>query len=154
LLSRKTIILFFLLIGAPVIIYFLWPSDESRIQKLFRNGARAMEKRDLDIVMSKVSFNYRDEHGMSYLAIREMMKSVFQRTDHIKINYENLKINVKADKTATADMDVRIIAMIATDRGYILGDSTNPVHLQFTLGKERTKWLVTGTDGLPFAYSQ
>jgi hypothetical protein len=153
-LSRKTIILLFLLIAAPVIIYFLWPSDESRIQKLFRKGSRAIEKKDLDSVMSKVSFNYRDEHGMSYLYIKEMMKSVFQRMDHIKIEYENLKINVKADKTATADMDVRIIATIATDKGYILGDSTNPVHLKFTLGRERTKWLVTGTEGLPFAYSQ
>jgi hypothetical protein len=153
-LSRKTIILLFLLIAAPVIIYFFWPSDESRIQKLFRKGAGAIEKKDLDTVMSKVSFNYRDEHGMSYLYIKEMMKSVFQGMDHIKIEYENLKINVKADKTATADMDVRIIATIATDKGYILGDSTNPVHLKFTLGQERTKWLVTGTEGLPFFYSQ
>ena len=153
-MSRKTIILLFLLIAAPVIIYFLWPSDESRIQKLFRKGAGAIEKKDLDAVMSKVSFNYRDEHGMSYIHIKEMMKSVFQRTDNIKIEYDNLKINVKADKTATAEMDIRIVATIATDKGYILGDSTNPVHLQFTLEKERTKWLLNGTEGLPFVYSQ
>jgi hypothetical protein len=153
-LRKKSIILLFLFIAAPVIIYFLWPSDESRIQKLFRKGATAIEKKDLDTVMSKVSFNYHDEHGMSYIHIKEMMKSVFQKTDHIKIEYENLKINLKADKTATAEMDVRIVAAIATDKGYILGDSTNPVHLQFTLEKERTKWLVTGTEGLPFFYSQ
>ncbi len=153
-MSRKTIILLFLLIAAPVIIYFLWPSDESRIKKLFKEGSRAIEKEDLGTVMSKVSFNYRDEHGMSYLYVKETMKSVFQRMDHIKIEYENLRINVKADKTATADMDVRIIATIGNDTGYIMGDVSNPVHLKFTLEKERTKWLVTGTEGLPFGYYQ
>jgi hypothetical protein len=153
-LSKKTIVLLFLLIAAPVIFYFLWPSDEKRIQKTFKQGARAIEKKDLDTVMSKVSFNYRDENGMSYLYIKEMMKSIFQKMDNIKIEYENLKINVKADKTATADIDARITAMIATDMGYILGDAANPVHLKFTLEKERTKWLVTGTEGFPFVYSQ
>ncbi len=141
----------FLLIAVPVIIYFLWPSDESRIKKLFREGSVALEKKDLDAVMSKVSFNYRDEYGFTYLYIKETMKHLFMKMSDIKIEYENLHINI-ADKTATADMDVRIIATIGNDTGYILGDLPKPVHLKFTLEKERTKWLVTKTDGLPFNF--
>jgi hypothetical protein len=151
-LNKKSIVLLFFLIAAPIIIYFLWPSDESRIKKLFKEGSRAIEKEDLETVMSKVSFNYRDEYGMTYLSVKETMKSIFQRMDNIKIEYEDLKINVKADKTATTDMDVRIIATIGNDTGYILGDLPNPVHLKFTLEKERTKWLVIKTEGLPFFY--
>jgi len=149
--SKKSIALLFILIAAPLIIYLIWPSDESRIKKLFREGAQAIEKEDLDAAMSKVSYNYRDEYGLSYLYIKELMKSAFQRMDDIKVEYENLKINI-SDRTATADMDLRIIATIGNNTGYIMGDLPNPAHLKFTLEKQRTKWLVTKTEGLPFHF--
>lgn len=136
---------------AAAIIYFFWPSDESRIKKTIKEGSEAIEKKDLDTLMSKVSFNYRDEYGFTYLYIKETMKALFKRMDNIKIEYENLKINI-SDKIVTADMDVRITATIGNDTGYIMGDLPNPVHLKFTLEKERTKWLVTKTEGLRVAY--
>lgn len=147
-MSKKSISILFLIILIPIILYFLWPSDESRIKKLFKEGSKAIEKEELDAVMSKVSFNYRDEYGMTYLYIKELMKSVFQRMNDIKIEYENLSIKVN-NKVATADMDVRIIATMGNDTGYILGDLDKPVHLKFTLEKERVKWLVIKTEGLP-----
>lgn len=150
-MSKKSIILLFILFALPIILYLLWPSDESRIKKLFKEGSQAIEKEDLDVVMSKVSYNYRDEYGLTYLYIKESMKSVFQQMSDIRIEYENLKIKVN-DKTATADMDVRVIATIGNDTGYILGDLPKPVHLKFTLEKERVKWLVTKTEGLPFNF--
>lgn len=150
-MSKKTIALLFLFILTPIILYLLWPSDESRIKKLFNEGSRAIEKEDLDAVMSKVSFNYSDEYGLTYLYLKESMKSVFKQMSDIKIEYENLNIKVN-EKTATADMDVRIIATIGNDTGYIFGDLPKPVLLKFTLEKERTKWLVTKTEGLPFKF--
>jgi len=150
-MSRKSIALLFILIAAPLIIYLIWPSDESRIKKLFREGAQAVEKRDLDAAMAKVSYNYRDEYGLTYLYMKEIMKSAFQKMRDIKVEYENLKINI-ADRAATADMDVRIIATIGNDTGYVMGDLPNPVHLKFTLEKERTTWLLTKAEGLPFHF--
>ena len=147
-MSKKTIALLFLLILTPIILYLLWPSDESRIKKLFKEGSKAIEKEDLDALMSKVAFNYSDEYGLTYLYLKESMKSVFKQMSDIKIEYENLNIKVN-EKTATADMDVRIIATIGNDTGYIFGDLPKPVHLKFTLEKERTKWLVSKTEGLP-----
>jgi hypothetical protein len=150
-LNKKTIAFLFILIAVPVIIYLLWPSDESRIKKLFKEGEEAVEKKDIDMAMSKISFNYRDEYGFTYLYIRETMKSLFHRMNDIRIEYENLEIKVN-DKTATADMDVRIIATTGNDTGYVLGDMPHPAHLKFTLEKERTEWLVTKTEGLHMAY--
>jgi hypothetical protein len=148
-MSKKTLGLIFLIIILPVVIYLLVPSDTSRIKKLFKEGAKAIEREDIDAVMSKVSFNYRDEYGFTYLYVKESMKSVFRQWGNINIEYENLKIDIKG-KTAVAYMDVRVTASIGDNTGYVLGDLTNPVHLQFTLEKERTKWLVTKTEGLPF----
>jgi hypothetical protein len=147
-MSKKTIAILFLLLLTPVILYFIWPSDESRIKKLFKEGSAAIEKEDLDAVMSKVSFNYQDEYGFNYLYIKEMMKHVFQQMNAIKVEYENLKINV-TDKTATADMDVMVLATISGNTGYVLGDLAKPAHLKFTLEKERSKWSVIKTEGLP-----
>src|SRR4030043_2274551 len=150
-MSKKTIALLFLFILTPIILYLLWPSDESRIKKLFNEGSRAIEKEDLDALMSKVAFNYSDEYGLTYLYLKESMKSVFKQMSDIKIEYENLNIKVN-EKTGIADMDVRVIATIGNDTGYIFGDLPKPVHLKFTLEKERTKWLVTKTEGLPFKF--
>ena len=147
-MNRKSLILISIPFVLAVLIYLLWPSDESRIKKLFKEGSQTIEKEDLDGVMSKVSFNYHDEYGMNYLYIKESMKSVFQQMNDIKIEYENLKIKIDK-KTAAADMDVRILATIGNDTGYIFGDLAKPVHLTFTLEKERAKWLVTKTEGLP-----
>jgi hypothetical protein len=147
-MSKKSIAILFILILIPVIIYLLWTSDESRIKKLFKEGSKAVEKEDIDAVMSKISYNYRDEYGLTYLYIKEYLKSIFQRTSDIKIEYEILDIKVD-DKTATADMDVRVIATAGNETRYFLGDLPNPEHLRFILEKERTKWLVTKIDGLP-----
>jgi hypothetical protein len=147
-LKSKSLILISILFVLAVLTYFLWPSDESRIKKLFKEGSQAIEKEDLDGVMSKVSFNYHDEYGMTYLYIKESMKSFFKQMSDIKIEYENMKIKVNK-KTATADMDVRILATIGNETGYVFGDLAKPEHLTFTLEKERAKWLVTKTEGLP-----
>ena len=147
-MNRKSLILISIPFVLAVLIYLLWPSDESRIKKLFKEGSQAIEKEDLDGVMSKVSFNYHDEYGITYLYIKESMKSLFQQMSDIKIEYENLKIKVNK-KIAAADMDMRILATIGNETGYILGDLAKPVHLTFTLEKERAKWLVIKTEGLP-----
>jgi hypothetical protein len=150
-MSRKTIILLLILFVLPLVIYFLWPTDEARIKKLFREGSQAIGKKDLDAVMAKVSFNYTDEYGFNYLYIKESMKRVFQQMGDLKVEYENLTITIN-DNTARAEMDVRVIATIGNERGYILGDLPNPVHLTFGLDKERTKWMVTRTEGMPFKW--
>jgi len=150
-MSRKTIFFLCVLLITPLVIYLVWPSDESRIKKLFREGSQAIEKEDIDAAMSKVSFNYTDEYGFNYLYIKESLKRVFQQMSDITIEYESLKITV-SDKTAKAEMDLRVVATMGTDTGYILGDLPNPVHLTFTLEKERTKWMVTKTEGMPFKW--
>jgi hypothetical protein len=147
-MSKKTIIFLFILISLPLIIYFIWPSDESRIRKLFKEGSAAVEEEDVETVMSKVSYNYRDEYGLTYLYIKEMMQRVFQQMDDIKVEYENLSIEIE-EKQATVEMDVLVLATFGNNTGYVLGDLSNPAHLKFTLDKERTKWLVTKTEGLP-----
>jgi hypothetical protein len=147
--KKKSLLIFHIVFAFAFLAYLLWPTDESRIKKLFKEGAEAIEREDLDAVMSKVSFNYRDDYGLTFLSIRESMQSVFKRMSDIKITHENLAIKIN-DKTAVGDLDVRIIATIGNNTGYVMGDLRKPVHLRFTLEKEKMKWLITKTEGLPF----
>lgn len=146
-MSKKSVILLFLLIISPALIYFLWPSDESRIKKLIKEGAAAVEKKEVDNVMSKVSFNYQDDRGMTYILIKKILESQFKTMSGIKIEYENLKIEVK-EKLTTAEFDLLVIATIGNQTGYIIGDLKTPARIKLFLEKERVSWLVIKTEGL------
>ena len=150
-MSKKTVIFLVVLILSPLIIYFLWPSNENRIKKLFREGAKAIEQEKIDDVMSRVSFNYTDDNGLSYIAIKEGMGRVFQQMAGIKIEYEIKDITVK-DATAAADLDIRVIASYGQETGYAVGDAAKPARMKFYLEKERTKWLVNKTEGIPLDF--
>ena len=150
-MSKKTAISLAILILSPLIIYFLWPSDESRIKKLFREGAKAIEQEKIDDVMSRVSYNYTDDKGLAYITIKEGMGRVFQQMSGIKIDYEIKNITIK-DRTATADLDIRVIASYGQDTGYAVGDAARPAHMKFFLEKERAKWLVIKAEGLPMVF--
>jgi len=150
-MSKKTVVYLAVLILSPLIIYFLWPSDESRIKELFREGARAIEQEKIDDVMSLVSFNYRDDQGIAYITIKEGMGRVFKQMSGIKIDYEIKNITIK-DRTATADLDIRVTASYGQDTGYVVGDAAKPVSMKFFLEKERAKWLVMKTEGLPLVF--
>jgi len=150
-MSKKTIISLALLVLSPLIIYFLWPSDENRIKKLFSEGAKALEQEKIDDVMSKVSFNYTDDQGLAYLYIKKGMENVFQKMSGIKIEYAIKNITIK-DATANADLEIRVIASYGQDTGYVAGDAAKPVHMKFFLEKERATWLVSKTEGLHFAF--
>ena len=146
-MSKKSVILLFLLIISPALIYFLWPSDESRIKKLIKEGAASVEKEEVDNVMLKISFNYQDDRGMIYIMIKKILTEQFKSLSGIKIEYENLKIEVK-EKLATAEFDLRVIATIGSQTGYIIGDLKTPARIKLFLEKERATWLVIKTEGI------
>ena len=150
-MSKKTIISLLILILNLGIFYLVWPSDEARIKKLLKEGISAIEQEDLEHVMSGVSFNYRDDYGLTYLSIKEHMKKIFQQMNEIKVEFENLEIKVH-EKTASAEIDVRVVAQVGTDTGYVFGDQPHPEHLMLTLQKEKTKWYVIKTEGLSFKW--
>jgi hypothetical protein len=94
----------------PVIIYLLFPSDKSKIGKLFRRGAAAVEAKKTEDVMAKVSFNYTDEHGLSYLYLRKALEGVFGGIDRVKVNTRKRASRSAGGHSATADLDIRATA--------------------------------------------
>ena len=162
-MKRKLVIGLLSVVVLILVLYLLWPSDEARIRKLFKEGAAAVESRDLEGVMSKVSFAYRDEYGVTYLYLKEILKKEFNLLSDIQVEYEALRIQISkkndlqgerpspdAPDTAMAELDIRVVATAGTETGYILGDVKTPVHMRFILQKERMKWLIVKAEGIRF----
>src|SRR5512137_260194 len=87
------VIIVFILCTVGALIAF-WPSDERRIRTLFREGIEAVESGNVDAVMSMVSFNYRDDYGLTYLTLREWLKAQFQPFTGIDVEEGSLAISV------------------------------------------------------------
>ncbi len=148
-MSKKSIALLFVLIVSPAIIYLLWPTEEARIKKLVRQAAHAIEEEDIEEVMSKVSYNYQDEYGLSYVLIKKGLQQHFQRYASLDVDYENLKIEVaEGAEEATASMDLRVLASAGQEMGYILGGD-GPARLELGLkkGGPLRKWQVVEASG-------
>jgi hypothetical protein len=140
---RRTLIILSALALAAALAWYLWPSDQARIEKLVRETARAVQEEDVAAVMSGVSFNYRDDYGMSYLLVKRALEERFRRFSEIVVEYEGLSIEVAGDK-AVATLGIRVIASLGSSRGYYLGDVREPVRLRLDLEKGPSrKWLVT-----------
>jgi hypothetical protein len=101
--------------------------------------------------MARISFNYADEYGLSYLFLKEGMSKLFQNMENIKVEYEFTRIEI-TEKAAVAELDLRVLATHGSDTGYIAGDLAKPFHMKFSLEKERTTWLVIKTEGLPLNF--
>jgi hypothetical protein len=145
-MNRRLTAVLFAFVAVISALFLLWPSDETRIRKLFKEGAAALEAGDIDKVMGKISFNYRDDYGMTYLTLRETLKREFQRLSDIGVEYGDLNVRVE-DATALAEVALRVVATSGNETGYIVGDIRTPLPLRFTLERERTKWLVVKAEG-------
>jgi len=154
-------LVFSVLLALVSALYILWPSDEARIRKLFKEGAKAAEGGDVEGIMSKISYNYRDDYGMTYLYLREILKREFGRLTDIQVECEDLTVRILkgggaregqssayASDRAEAEVNVRVIVTMGNETGYIIGDARAPLHLRFILEKERTTWLIVKTEGL------
>ncbi|HET6514911.1 MAG TPA: hypothetical protein VFG09_07095 [Thermodesulfovibrionales bacterium] len=146
LMKRRSLIAAGLVVLAILGFSFLWPTDEGRIRKLFKEGAAAMEAKNLEGVMAKVSYRYTDDYGMTYLYLKEMLKREFGALSDIKVEYDAVRIKV-SNNSAVAEVDVRVIATSGKETGYIIGDIREPLRLRFTLEKERMKWLIVKREG-------
>ncbi|MBA4371546.1 MAG: hypothetical protein C0402_01650 [Thermodesulfovibrio sp.] len=151
-MSKRMIALLLLIFIGPLLFYLLWPSDESRIRKLFKKGAKAIQEEKPEEVMAAVSFNYTDEHGLSYLFLKEGTTRFFAQADNIKVDYVITGIDIKKETAAVA-VEVKVAAGLPGEKGrgpaYIAGDAAKPVQMKFHLEKERSTWLVIRTEGLP-----
>jgi len=129
------------------VTFLLYPTDEKRISRVIAGCEDALTIEDIERLFEFISFNYRDDYGNSYLILKKRMEIVFKRLDDIEIEKNLLKITVQ-DKTAEAEMNVKVIATEGATREYIIGDSVTWQGIKVYFEKSPYKWKITKVTGL------
>jgi len=136
---------FILLALLIVAAWLFWPSDESRIRRTLREETKAFEAGNLDGVMTGVSYTYRDAYGMPYIAMKGYLKRFFEQFSDIGVECGDPGIRLLGEEEAVAELNVRVLATMGNERGYILGDLKGPVRVRVFLRKEHAAWLIAQT---------
>ncbi len=123
------------------LIKFVFVSEEKKISKAIEAGEKALEAKDLDGCMKRLSYNYSDEYGLSYLQVKKFLERFFQEFQKVDIEKEILNIEVK-EKDARVSMNLIIIVTLQEQRGYFIGSHAKPELIKIDLEKVRTNWLV------------
>jgi len=144
---KKTYLYFLLFFIVAAVVFIFYPTDEKRIKRVIAGSEEALLREDIDGLFEYISYNYRDDHGGSYLILKKRMQIVFKRLDDIEIEKNLLKITVQ-DKTAEAELNVRVIASEGEAREYIIGDAVTWQGIKVFLEKSPNKWLVTKVEGV------
>lgn len=142
LMKALKIALIVALVLSPIAIYLLMPSDEAQLNRLVQEAREAVEAGNVDGVMSVVSFNYKDERGMSYLLIKRLLEARMKGLTGISVEVSGLSVR-SIEKAAYIEIDARASSGAGGSRSYWVGGEDHWLHISAKLGKEASgQWKV------------
>ncbi len=139
------VLVFLTIVIICILIFF--PTDKKRIWKVIAASEKAIIDEELEGLMENISYNYRDEYGVTYLLIKRRMETLFKRLDNIDTEVQLVKISVDK-KQAEAEINVRVTASVGEARSYIFGDTANWQNMKIYLEKSPYTWEVIKVNGL------
>ncbi len=136
-------LLIYLLFVRPLLV-----SEEAIIKKGVKEGAQAIEAKDLGKCLRHVSLHYKDEYGLTYVGVKGLLTRIFQEFDAFEIDLRNLRITSLDKEVATVTFDLKVKVSYRGQMGFLLGsgDFSNRIKMSFV--KEGRRWKVTQVEGL------
>ncbi|MBI5663951.1 MAG: hypothetical protein HZC49_02500 [Nitrospirae bacterium] len=137
-----------LIVLAAVLVAVFYPSDKKRINKVLKACSESVLNEDIGQLMEHISYNYRDDYGGSYLALKKRAEMVFSRFNDFEITADVMRISVDGER-AEAQLKVSIIATEDGRRGYFIGDAEKARDVRVLLEKSSYGWEIIniGLDG-------
>jgi hypothetical protein len=135
--------LVYLVLVRPLLI-----SDEARIRKGVKEGVEAIEAEDLQRCLRHVSIHYKDEYGLTYLGVKQLLSKKFQEFDAFEIYLGNLQITLLDKETASAGFDLKVKVSYRGQKGYLLGSGEFSNRITMSFAKEGRRWRVTRVEGV------
>jgi hypothetical protein len=134
-----------LFITAVITVIFIFPSDKKRIRKAIGAAEQAVVNEDVKALMDRVSFNYADDYGGSYLTLKKRAEHLFKAYDDFEVTAEIAGIAVIEEK-ATVDVKVSLVASSGSDRGYLIGEAGGHREIKVYFEKSKLNWMITGLE--------
>ena len=138
-----------------VAIYLLLPGsgDTSEIETMFNEMLEAGREKDRDSLMDNFSLYYKDEYGLSYPAIRQIISKKFENFDSFDGKYSSLSASFgeteNGDKQALVNLDITVYGIKGGVSYALLGSEDAPENLTLTLEKSTFGgWKIKNVSGL------
>ena len=131
-----------LFITAVITVIFLFPSDKKRIRKAIGAVEQAVVNEDVQALMDRVSFNYADEYGGSYLTLKKRAEHLFNTYDDFDVTAIIAGIAIIEEK-ATVDLEVSLVASSGSERGYLFGNAGGHREIKVFFEKSKLNWMIT-----------
>ena len=138
-------------IAAAFLVYRYWMSPERQIRKVLSESEAAFEAKDSDGVMRHVSLQYRDDLGLAYLNLKELMKKGFEEFEGFDVRLGNLRID-RSDDQATVLADLRLVVFQKGEKAFLLGSDEDPLPMEFQFARERLDWKIRAINGIRIPY--
>jgi ketosteroid isomerase-like protein len=150
-ISRKTAITICVIlaaVGCYLLVSNLLLTDEARIRRVIYQGKAAVEKKDIEGVMSQVSREYQDDYGLNKVAIMMIFQRVFKEFDSIAIKIEEMRIEINEKNQGQAFLLTWATVSDQDKTRYLVGSPEEPHQVTFLLAKEGGTWRVIKAAGV------
>jgi hypothetical protein len=145
--SRTRYIVICGFISLVVLAWFFWDSPQRAIRTVLREGATAIEAKNMTNSMSRVSRRYLDENGLNYLAVHRALAVAFERFQRIDVRLGDVTVKITGDKAA-AKVALQVLVRVQRDTEYIIGKPGVPDLVTINLRKEPLAWRVISVNGI------
>ena len=150
----KKIIIFAVLILALAWLFFSGgENDDEFFNNYFNEMVKAGENKDLDSFMDNFSLHYKDDYGLNYVVVKNIVKNVFEKNSEIEGGFSGLNSSITNDEDgkeiAVVNMDVTATANNGGIRKGILGFDNNPENITIYLEKSTFgSWQIVSVEGI------
>jgi hypothetical protein len=139
-------------IAIAAFVYWYWNSPERQIKKLLSKAEAAFEAKDIEGTIDHFSLQYRDDLGLAYLNIKQLMKRGYEEFEGFDVKLGNLDIEV-GDDQATVFSDFRLI-VINDQKAYLIGSDEEVLPITFEFAKETMRWKIRAVNGIRVPYME
>ncbi len=136
-------LLIYLVFVRPLLI-----SEEARIRRGIKEGVGAIEAKDLGKCLRHVSLHYKDEYGLTYLGVKQLLSKIFQEFEAFEIDLKNLQITLLDKGTASAAFDLKVKVNYGGQRAYLIGSGDDSNRIEMSFIKEGGRWKVNQVEGV------
>ncbi len=134
-------------ISLVALVWLFWDSPQSAIRSVLREGATAIEAKNMTSTMSHVSRRYLDENGFNYLAVHRVFGVAFNRFQRIDVKLGDVTVKISGDKAA-AQVALQVLVQAQRDTGYVIGAPGAPDLVTINFSKEPLAWRVVSVNGI------
>ena len=150
---KKLIILLIVLVAIGYIYFSGDKGDDSFFNSYFTQMVDAGKSKNVDDFMDFFSKTYRDEDGMSYVVIKNIVRNEFERYDRIDALFSDLSSRTEKDsegvETAIVNMDVLADGIRNGVEVELIGKNGGPENITIFLEKSSFgSWKIVKIEGV------